>query len=375
MRKALIGSILTFAVGTAPLAALAGPGQWYLNPAIGYQWFDNKNDDRDLEDTETGIIGLEYQMSESWGVELRYMQSSPDNRFNISAGDADLAQGSLDLLRYLGDGEGWEPYLAAGLGHAEFNFDDVDNSTVTQANAGGGVRYLFSDRWSVRADVRYISSLDTEHSDGIASLGISYAFGKESKREEPEAAPLFTEADSDGDGVGDGTDRCPRTPPGVAVDASGCPLDKDGDGVPNYRDKCPNTPAGRQVDQFGCKLVLKRTEEIELKVNFPSGSSEIPAAYQSEVEKVARFMKQYGGVEAVIEGHTDSTGSAAFNKRLAQQRADAVKNALVRRHGIDPSRLEAIGYGEERPVADNATEQGRKANRRVVAVMKAEVKE
>ena len=60
--------------------------------------------------------------------------------------------------------------------------------------------------------------------------------------------------DADGDGVADADDKCPNTPAGVKVDASGCPLDADGDGVPDYLDKCPNTPAGVKVDAAGCPL-------------------------------------------------------------------------------------------------------------------------
>mgnify|MGYP000338751550 CR=1 FL=1 len=93
----------------------------------------------------------------------------------------------------------------------------------------------------------------------------------------------------------------------------------------------------------------------------------------SELKKVAEFMKRFGGVKAVVEGHSDSTGAAAYNKQLSQRRADAVRNALIKEFGIDASRLSAIGYGEERPIADNSTKAGRQANRRVVAVMEAEV--
>ena len=65
---------------------------------------------------------------------------------------------------------------------------------------------------------------------------------------------LFGDFDSDGDGVPDSKDMCPNTPPGVRVDANGCPLDSDGDGVPDYLDKCPNTPKGAPVDKDGCPL-------------------------------------------------------------------------------------------------------------------------
>jgi len=80
-------------------------------------------------------------------------------------------------------------------------------------------------------------------------------------------------------------------------------------------------------------------------------------------------------VKAVVEGHADSNGAAAYNKQLSQRRADSVRNALIRDYNIAENRLSAVGYGEERPIADNRTADGRRANRRVVAVMQAEVTE
>ena len=183
------------------------------------------------------------------------------------------------------------------------------------------------------------------------------------------------EKDTDGDGVDDTMDRCANTPVGVVVNAAGCPLDTDGDGVADYKDKCPQTPAGRQVDETGCKFVLTRTEQVRMEVNFALNSAEIPAQYLPEIAKVAEFLKRFGGVSAVIEGHSDSSGADAYNKTLSQRRADAVKAALVTRYGINASRLTAIGYGEERPIASNDTREGRRENRRVVAVLKAEVSE
>ncbi len=367
MKKVLIGVAAALSV-VATTSAIA-EGQWMVNPAIGYQGFGNE---RDLDNSTTGIIGLEKQLSSDWGIEARYMFTEADNKYNVKAGDADLQQFSVDALRYLGKfgGDRWAPYVAIGLGVGDFDQGNETNNE-TQANAGGGVRFAIDHNWSARFDVRAINSLDNEQTDGLASLGVSYAFGGSSK---PAPAPMKpSEKDSDGDGVGDSKDRCAGTPVGVVVNAAGCPLDSDGDGVPDYMDKCPKTPAGRQVDEQGCKFVLTTTEQIRMEVNFPNNSATIPAAYLPEIEKVAKFLKQYGGVSAVIEGHSDSAGSDAYNKVLSQRRADSVKATLVTQFGIDASRLTAIGYGEERPVAKNDTREGRQANRRVVAVLKAEV--
>jgi len=92
-----------------------------------------------------------------------------------------------------------------------------------------------------------------------------------------------------------------------------------------------------------------------------------PGAYQ-EIDRVAQVLNKYPQTRIRIEGHTDSTGSEDYNQKLSEQRAEAVKNALITR-GIDPARLETIGLGESSPIADNNSEAGRQMNRRVKVVI------
>jgi len=181
--------------------------------------------------------------------------------------------------------------------------------------------------------------------------------------------------DSDNDGVANHLDQCPDTETGASVDVKGCMFDSDGDGVGNHRDHCPQTPAGRQVDSNGCKFVLTRTEEMTLKINFPSNSNNVSEDQYAEIDKVASFMQKYADTSTVIEGHTDSRGAADYNQKLSQSRAFAVRNILIERYGIAASRVTAKGFGETRPIASNDTEAGRLANRRVIAVMQAQVSE
>jgi OOP family OmpA-OmpF porin len=82
-------------------------------------------------------------------------------------------------------------------------------------------------------------------------------------------------------------------------------------------------------------------------------------------------MKQYPATHVEVAGHTDSVGPDAYNQKLSQRRADAVKQVLVK-DGVAANRVTSVGYGESRPVADNATEAGRAVNRRVEAAVEAQ---
>jgi OmpA-OmpF porin, OOP family len=108
---------------------------------------------------------------------------------------------------------------------------------------------------------------------------------------------------------------------------------------------------------------------ITLHVEYDVDSAVIRPQYRDEVGRVATFMKKYPTTSAVIEGHTDDVGSADYNKDLSQRRAEGVVNYLADNFGIERSRLSAQGYGLTRPIADNATNEGRQKNRRIEAVL------
>jgi len=178
--------------------------------------------------------------------------------------------------------------------------------------------------------------------------------------------------DNDNDGVPDAQDRCPNTP-GPASNA-GCPvleanLDSDGDGVPDALDRCPNTPG--PAENFGCpveyKRVVVKSDRIEIKqqIRFKTGSARITGKESFEVLKeVAQALRDNVRIRKLrIEGHTDSVGADAANINLSQMRANAVMAELVN-NGVEPSRMEAVGYGRSRPVASNTTASGRAQNRR-----------
>jgi len=108
---------------------------------------------------------------------------------------------------------------------------------------------------------------------------------------------------------------------------------------------------------------------ITLHTEFDVDKTEIRPQYRDEIAKVGDFMKQYPTTTAVIEGHSDNVGDAEYNLNLSLRRAESVVSYLVDTFGIDRSRLTAVGYGSSRPVADNATESGKQANRRIEAII------
>lgn len=132
--------------------------------------------------------------------------------------------------------------------------------------------------------------------------------------------------------------------------------DEDGDGVCDDADKCPGTPRGAKVNSQGCWVienVLFDFDRADIK----------PEAYPILDECVA-VLKNNPNVKIQIQGHTDGRGTAAYNQRLSERRAAAVKNYFVQK-GIKASMLTTAGYGKSRPVASNATDEGRAKNRRV----------
>lgn len=112
----------------------------------------------------------------------------------------------------------------------------------------------------------------------------------------------------------------------------------------------------------------KEELSLRLDIKFDNNKSNIKSEYSTELMKASAFLAQYQHLNVIVEGHTDAKGDDKHNQLLSQRRADAVRFALINQNNLDPARIRAIGYGESRPIADNATEQGREQNRRVVVI-------
>jgi OOP family OmpA-OmpF porin len=246
---------------------------------------------------------------------------------------------------------------------------------------------------------------------------------------EGEPCPTGTEAgpDQDGDGVVDNEDACPKLPGKANADPvrNGCPPgrtgDQDGDGIIDSKDACPKRPGKTDPDvtkngcpeagvptgtgdqdadgvidsKDACPTVAGRTSgdpakngcpetrtpagvppaagahrELEvLNIRFEINQAELRPETEASLDEMARYLKSHPEILLVeVQGHADETGPEGYNKQLSWLRATTARDALVRR-GVDFRRLKPVGYGESRPIANNDTEEGRRANRRVQLVV------
>jgi OOP family OmpA-OmpF porin len=252
----------------------------------------------------------------------------------------------MGALYYLQPRGKFHPYLAGGGGQLKRDWDVPNGNldgTDEEANFGAGAHWFLSDNFSLRADTRYLFGFEDDTSDFTVSLGLSYRFGAPAPRPEPRPAPE------------------PEPEPEPQ------PVDSDGDGVMDPDDACPGTPRGTKVDERGCEVRFVRGESVQLQVNFAFDSDAVDTSYLDDIQALAEFMKRHTDVVADIEAHTDSMGPEAYNMGLSQRRAESVIEVLTEQYGIPGNRLVPRGYGESRPIADNDTEEGRAANRRVMA--------
>ncbi|MDR7088752.1 OmpA family protein [Cellvibrio fibrivorans] len=297
-----------------------------------------------LEDANTWGLGVGFALTENWMLDL--VASRWDSETQSGGVDVDGTQYRLDMLYHINTESAWRPYVAFGVGdqEREFNAADPSSERDTLLNLGAGIKRSLGDSWQFRTDVRAFNSLDNEYTDLAVTAGIGFVFGGES-------APVAA----------------------APVVAAPVEADSDGDGVLDSKDQCPDTPKTHKVDAVGCSLKLTESVAIELNITFDTAKSIIKPEFESEVANLATFMNQYADTVVTVEGHTDSQGSDAYNQKLSQSRADSVKAALITKYGIGADRVNAIGYGEAKPIADNMNAAGREQNRRVVGQVSTKV--
>ncbi len=273
------------------------------------------------------------------------------------------------------DGPDWE-----ALGSLYINFGEVEKAVVLQPTAkdrdGDGVPDTVDRCPDQPEDKDRFQDEDgcpdpDNDADGIPD-GLDKCPNEAEDKDGVEDADGCPDTDNDADGVPDTRDRCPNEPEDKDgfQDDDGCPdADNDGDGKLDTRDKCPNEPEtiNSYKDDDGCPdeipaEVKKFTGVIE-GINFKTGSAQILGGSYVILDRAIKVLQDYPDVNLEISGHTDNRGKAEYNRNLSQRRADSVKTYFIQR-GIASNRLQSIGYGPTRPIADNKTQNGRATNRR-----------
>lgn len=318
--------------------------------------------DEFADDDLTYNFHLRYHTSPTDALQLNYQNYEFENT-SIAAEVWDL----MYLARF-NEFDKLTPIFGIGAGVANMrSIEPYDDNLKFAGRVRAGFEYaLNSDVFlSLTADYQFIGKPPHNGEDDndwemglpgqeihavVPQLNLTIFFGPDKEAEEdqdPAPAPTVVSA--------------------YALEMSAAATDGDKDGVNDSYDKCPGTPAGLWVNSFGC--AEGELAQIEVKVLFAPGSTRMEEGSNAALADLANFLKQNPMTKAEIQGHTDNLGRGAKNLSLSQQRANQVMLHLIEQHQIDPSRLMAKGYGEQRPVADNSTEEGRSQNRRVIAVI------
>jgi len=319
----VIGSILA----ASSVGALAqGQGAVEVE-AFGKHYFSDSS--RDFEDEgELYGAGVSYFLTDDVSLGLSYGEYH-DMTTNdpVDGGSHKNIKGSLtslDAVYHFGQpGVGLRPYLSAGMAHQSIGQARSGRDHSTFANIGAGLKYYFTENLFAKASVDGMHNIDRGDSEWMAGVGVGLNFGG-GTRQVAQVEPT------------------PEPAPAPIVDTEPEPAPE--------------------------------TVRVELDVKFDFDKSRVREESYSDIKNLADFMQQYPQTSTVVEGHTDSVGTDQYNQRLSERRAEAVREVLVNQYGVESQRVDSVGYGESRPVADNSTEEGRQINRRVEAEVETQVR-
>lgn len=330
MKKSLLGLMLgsAMSLGSTAYAGDMYDGAWYLLPGVSYMHTDS---DLDAKDGGGAFLKFGREISQHWDLQggLSYNKADEDVSGNLVKGDYRQSAMSLDAL-YMFSRDKFRPFLLAGLGVARNDIDYKlrstganigDEKTSWLGNVGVGAQYLFTDTFGLQADIRQQWSRaedaagdDDTISNTLFNLGGIFRFGA------PKAAPVVAAPE-------------PTFEPLPAI----APVDEYVPEPLNIVESCApsmETITISAEELFGFdRATLKSDGEIQLN-------------------GVAEKINTNPDISLVmVIGHTDRIGSAAYNQRLSERRADMVAKYLVSQ-GVDPSRLQALGRGETEPVVE-----------------------
>jgi OmpA-OmpF porin, OOP family len=332
------------AFGADPSGGADEVGQFYITPELGGTFVNGG--DRHADDAlyYGGAVGENF--SEDWSGELNAVtgkHSGTDGRPDLR-----ITAISADILRVFDRDSFWAPYLLGGLGVIIDNPVAGSSHDNLLAEVGGGflIHTWHSADGSMTFDLRpqlkvRFDDLSYGHPvDVLLGIGFQFGFGARVVQPAPAAAP----------------------PPPPAAPPPPPPPPPPPRPARHVNPKCPNAPPGVALDAEGCPLV----GSITLRgVHFATDSARLTPESSAILDPIAAELKAHPGLKIEVQGYTDGRASQAYNLRLSQARAASVRDYLIA-HGVGADELSAKGFGKLHPVATNATKAGRALNRRVV---------
>jgi len=286
--------------------------------------------DLNLKDSFTAGLGIGYNITKNWGVELAgfYTPTEFEHAAGLNDKDNNVYYYHGDLLyHFMPDGK-LVPYLAIGAGGMTFQpkAKGVDSDNEFAADYGLGVKYFLTPSVAVRGDVRHVIACDEcdTFNNLLYTLGLSLSFGGKAEAAPIAAAPV--------------PEPAPAPEPVV---------------VPP-----PAVPAP-------APMVEEKSTFVFRNIYFDTNKSNIKPQSEPILDEVAAYLKANPGMKMEVQGHCDSRGTAQYNMKLSGARANSVKAYLVKKKGIEEGRLTTRGYGFTKPAAPNGTVAGWAKNRRV----------
>ena len=276
---------------------------------------------RNIDSTLLSQVELGFDYSPSVGIKYEGKNTDIERYY------ANLIKG-FDVTNWL------NIYGLLGLGYEHLG-ERTDGAKRDSgfAQAGLGFKFPVTDNFALKLEARDLLNFHHGRHTQMYTLGFAVSFDKKEKEMAPAPAPVA---------------------PVIG--------DEDGDGVLDDKDRCPGTPKGVVVDEYGCEHVIR----LDLAALFAFDSAKVTPEYEHRIDEVARVLVKNPNYKVILEGNTDSTGPAEYNKKLSLKRANAVA-AVLEKQGVSKDRITTVGLGKDNPVASNATKEGRAKNRRVDA--------
>jgi OmpA-OmpF porin, OOP family len=344
--------------------------------------------------TQLDLTGGQVKGDEANGAvgnyKTNFYQETLNGSYNFASIDMDYLHRERTVNFYLKGGAGLIQYRPTGVlpNGAAIDFDNADGSKHYISNlvldAGAGVKFRLNN--VVALDLGYTENfVGANNFDGTNSgypqkdhyaygyAGLEFTLGAKSKPALAWANPVAQMYDELYDAaLRQEVEALKGRVTNVETAVADLKKDSDGDGVSDQFDKCPNTPAGSVVDGSGCVIVFPKDTVKAADSVKASPYSNIQFEFDSSVLRTSSYPAldassadlRASGKTITLAGYASSEGTAAHNLRLSKDRATSVKTYLVN-SGVDAKHLKVKGFGETHPIADNSTEEGRVANRRV----------